>query len=761
VKLPRWTTYPALASLFAMALVAIPRPTEPASEKASPEAYGASVRAALAEPSVAVPPAPAEHRKVVVLGIDGLDPDILREVVERFPERMPNFRRLIAEGDGVQPLATSTPPQSPVAWSNFISGRDPGGHGIFDFIHRDPVTRGLLGSTTKALPASGFARLVGGDDGSLGLPGKYQFPLGGESESNRSGRSFWQALSEHGVPADIWRMPANFPVEPAKGLSFPGMMTPALDSAYGEYTFYTTDPPTTTSGSGGKIETVRADDGLIYTSLFGPENAFVESGERAKAPLRILVDYESRSALLEFGLEKILIEEGEWSTFKPVTFDMLPMSLMPMGGIVRFYLRSVEPEFELYASPINFDPTAPATPVSEPQDASADLADRTHGIGLYYTQGMAEEVSGVKNDVLTIPEFLEQADLVYEERLRMMDYALDHYLESGEGGLLFFYYSTIDLTNHMVWALFDPEHPFHSKYAHLAPQDSSAWSGRPGSKWGEVVWDLYMKMDPVLGRLRERIGEDATVIVMSDHGFAPYRRTFSLNTWLYEEGYLVLRDGLEKELPREHPDHHPIQLTGTYDHDEDPETPEISMVDWERTRAYGVGFNGLYLNLKGREGCDHDGEPVEGAAPGSVDESERRDLARELKEKLERITDPDNGGKRVVVRADLAWEVYGEDGERLDEAPDVLVGYNTDYENSEDSTQGSIPHDVLEDNLGGSFVGSHLMAPEMVPGTLLANRPLRDGQHALEDLTVEILAQYGIDPVEGMVGHRVLADTTP
>ena len=47
------------------------------------------------------------------------------------------------------------------------------------------------------------------------------------------------------------------------------------------------------------------------------------------------------------------------------------------------------------------------------------------------------------------------------------------------------------------------------------------WSGREGSTWKEVVYDLYILMDPVLGRLRERVGEDVELMVMSDHGFAP------------------------------------------------------------------------------------------------------------------------------------------------------------------------------------------------------------------------------------------------
>lgn len=757
MRLPLWTAYPALAMLGTMLVAGIPRPlpADPYAGAAAAARAGALASSSLSSSAAAQD----EFPRFVVLGIDGLDPEVLSDVIQRFPERMPNFRALIAEGDGIHSLGTSTPPQSPVAWSNFITGRDPGGHGIYDFIHRDPVHRTPLPSTTKSEPVE-----------VKHLPGRYRFPLGGTSESNRTGLSFWRVLADNGVPADVWRMPANFPVEPAQGLSFPGMMAPALDSAYGEYTFYTTNPPIETSVNGGKIETVSVYDGRIDTRLIGPENSFVdplidsssgtETAERGTLPLIILIDEESRSALIDLGHDKILLEEGEWSGFKAVTFDLLPMGLMPMGGTVRFYLRSVAPEFELYASPINIDPLDPATPVSEPESASADLADRTTGIGLYYTQGMAEEVNALKAEVLSVPEFMQQTQLVYSERRRMMDYAVEHYLDQQQGGLLFFYYSTVDLTGHMAWSLFDDSHPFHD--AELAAQDSSDWSGREGSTWKDVIYDLYMQMDPVLGQLRERIGQDTALVVMSDHGFAPYKRTFSLNTWLYDNGYLVLREGREKELSRDQPAFRSVNIAAVFDDDGDPQTAPVSVVDWERTRAYGIGFNGLYLNLEGREGCDSDGNLIEGADPGSVAVSEVPALLAELKQKLEAVRDPQNGGKQVVVRADITSahdpsSIYR--GERVSEAPDIQVGYNTDYENSEQSTLGGIPHDILEDNLGGSFMGSHLMAPELVAGTLLTNRPLRPGPHALEDLTVEILAFYGIDPIEGMIGHRVLQDT--
>src|SRR5574341_1746398 len=124
--LPRWTVYPALLVIGLLVFMAIPHRTS-----VDPYANGGVARS------------------VVVLGVDGMDPDILKEVIERYPERMDNFRWLVAQADGIQTLGTSTPPQSPVAWSNFITGMNPGGHGIFDFIHRDPVLRTPEPSTTR------------------------------------------------------------------------------------------------------------------------------------------------------------------------------------------------------------------------------------------------------------------------------------------------------------------------------------------------------------------------------------------------------------------------------------------------------------------------------------------------------------------------------------------------------------------------------------------------------------------------------------
>lgn len=739
ITIPRWTVYPSVLVVVGMGVAVFPRPAE--EEHAGAAASTRRHAAASEEPVGAAAVSDFEHKPIVVLGVDGLDPEILAATIEAYPEAMGNFVWLRDSMSGIQSLGTSIPPQSPVAWSNFITGRDPGAHGIFDFVHRDPVTRGQVAPTVTV------------EDGwNIPLPGEWTLAIPGASTPTRQGDAFWKVLADNGVPADIWRIPANFPVEPADGVSFPGMMTPVLDGSYGGATLYTAQKAEQEAKpfmEPSHLVGVQAFGGKIDTFIQGPHNPFkVAEAEAAQIPLMIYIDPQSGSAALDTGFEVLVLRPGEWSAFTSVTFDMLPAGMMPMVGITRFYVRSLAP-FEMYMAPINFDPMAPATTISEPSSAATDLAK---AIGPYYSQGMPEDVGALKEGILDDGEFLELGNLVYEERMRMLDYALDNYVERGEGGVLFFYFSTVDLTSHMMWRHSDPEHPAYD--ASQAATDSSAYSGNDGSTWGTTIYDAITKIDPALGQIRERLGDDVTYIVMSDHGFAPYRRKFHLNAWLLEEGYLVLRDGQEERLsnPKDK-----VHVFDKFNAAGDGETPDLrTVVDWSRTRAYGIGFNGLYLNLEGRE---QDDPATDEDERGIVSRDDADALLREIQQKLEALIDDD--GTQVVLRCDWASEVYTlESDAARATSPDMIVGYNGNYGCSDESTLGQIyPRDRwIEDNVGGTFNGSHLMAPEVVPGTLLSNRPVRPGQHALHDLTVEILGRYGIEPQQFMNGHRVLED---
>ncbi len=135
------------------------------------------------------------EKSVIVLGVDGMDPGFL----ERHWNDLPNLNRLRDKG-GLTRLATTTPPQSPVAWSTFITGTDPTEHGLFDFVHRDPSTLQPISSMAEVTAPAHTLEI-----------GPWLLPLSSaQVRSFRSGRSFWEILSAVGIPVTVVSMPTNY-----------------------------------------------------------------------------------------------------------------------------------------------------------------------------------------------------------------------------------------------------------------------------------------------------------------------------------------------------------------------------------------------------------------------------------------------------------------------------------------------------------------------------------------------------------------------
>jgi predicted AlkP superfamily phosphohydrolase/phosphomutase len=377
------------------------------------------------------------------------------------------------------------------------------------------------------------------------------------------------------------------------------------------------------------------------------------------------------------------------------------MGLSTVSGTVRFYAKELSPGLQIYASPVNISPSAPAMPLSSPDEFATDLFD---ALGFYYTQGMPEETDALKDGVFDDDDYLKQVELVQRDNQRMIRLALDRF-EPGDA--TFVYLSDIDLQCHMLWRHGDPKHPEASPH----PAHDPAIAPRHARD----IERFYRDVDRELGEIRERLPEGTLLVVMSDHGFQPYRRKLHLNAWLRDEGYLVLKDGKQ---------------TGQI---------VAGSVDWSKTRAYGLGFNGLYLNLAGREG------------QGIVPPSGRGALAAEITAKLEALRDPKNG-RRVVLRVDAADAVYS--AQRRHEGPDLIVGYDRGYGASDESTLGEITSEQIEDNVS-RWSGNHLMSPDVVPGILLVNRKLQGDGYDLTDLTATLLAHYGLPPAQGMTGQPI------
>jgi predicted AlkP superfamily phosphohydrolase/phosphomutase len=637
-----------------------------------------------------------------VLGMDGLDPNLLEAAMNA--GRMPNFEKLAADGDFL-PLGTSLPPESPVAWANFNTGLDPGGHGIFDFIHRKWVTG--RGGGRIQLYSSMVESTSPSYDGwfdDVWFFG-YRIPLvTGEIKNRVRGTFYWKHLADAGIPTSVIRPPDNFPPPETGARTFSGMGTPDLLGGLGTFTYFSEVAPANVDRFPGKcfLRIVRVQGGAARDVLYGPDNTFAYPEgprgtlPRSEVPVVIYPDAPRKVARIDIGDETRVLALGEWSDWVPVSFPLIP-HVTSATGMVRVYLQSVKP-LKVYVSPVNIDPRDPAMPVSTPTEAAPELAA---AIGPYYTQGMAEETNAARLDVFDSGEYIKQFDLVIAERNRMLDHELERFEK--EGGYTFVYYSTSDLAAHILYQHIDPKHPrFDENAAKL---------------YGQSLEDVYAEMDRVLGRVMESVPDGTRIVVMSDHGFATVRRKLSLNSWLYEHGFLKVN----------YPERRGEKDDG------------FRYVNWPETQAYSVGFQDIYLNLYGRE-------PNGVVMPG--DEADR--VCAQIIEGLEALTDPETGA-RVITKVYRKEDVYH--GEAFEEAPDLIVGFAPGYENADESALGSVPKELIVDN-DDAWSGSHLMDPIHVPGVLLANKKFTLRDPELRDLTVTILAEFGIDAGD-LPGRRI------
>jgi len=626
----------------------------------------------------------ALSKRVLVIGFDGMDPKILTRLIEE--GKVPSFEKLSKMGDFL-PLTSSIPSQSPVAWANFITGMNPGGHGIFDFIHREPDSYLPFLSTSRTEPPKRTLKL-----------GSWVLPLsGGKVELLRRGRAFWQILEDYSIPATIFRVPSNFPPAESKQRTISGMGTPDVLGTYGTFSFYTEQPKELREDiSGGAVYPVEVRDNVVEAQLVGPKNTFKKGNPTAMVDFTVYIDPESRMAKVVVQDEEVTLKEGEWSRWVRVKFPMLPL-LASLRGICRFYLKETHPVFKLYVTPINLDPKDPAMPISTPKSYSKELARH---LGYFYTQGMAEDTKALDQGVLDDGEFLQQAEIVLEERMRMFHYELERF----RSGLLFFYFSTLDQGTHMFWRLMDPKHP--------------SYDPQLVDKYGNVVETLYQKMDEALGIALSYVDENTTLIVMSDHGFGPFYRGFQLNTWLEENGYVTLIDEWRQG-----------------------EMEFFMNTDWYNTRAYALGFNGLYINQAGREGY--------GIVPPG---EEKEALLEELAEKLTQVRDPQTG-LQVISHAYRADEVY--QGGEMKYAPDLIIGYNWGYRASNETALGMFPRGELFRDNTDKWSGDHCMDYVWIPGIILSNKKIKYRQPALYDIAPTILEEFGIPLPKEMVGRPI------
>lgn len=613
-------------------------------------------------------------RRVVVLGLDGLDPKLVRAQIAA--GKLPNMTALAQVGCFME-LRTVAPAITPAAWSSFLTGQDPSHHAIFDFVTRDPATYLPKLSSFEVCEATTSKRFRKSRSRARLL---------------RRGIPFWHEVANHRMEVTVLRVPITFPPERFRGRILSGMCVPDLLGTQGTYSYFASNDSRMRAASEDFYPLHLSDD-RACTALRGPTAATSPAGN-----LVLRIKRTGSRISLKLGKQwQVQLSPGESSKWLRIQFGS---RFRPIHALTRFYLKSAQPDVELYMSPLHLDPERSVTPISHPPLFSDYLAKKN---GPFGTLGQAEDTSALNDDVLDEEGFLQHAWSLFEERRTMFIESLN----SNVDDLTICVFDTPDRIQHMFWRYMECTHPAHEGQT---------------AKHAHAIEEMLDKMDELVGETVRLLQPETLLLVISDHGFTSFRRGVDLNRWLEVNGYLHRRV------------------------DARPEAAWLDGIDWSRTRAFAMGLTGIFVNLRGRE------------AKGIVDPgSELTDLLAQIKHGLEDLRDPQCDNARVIRRVRVAREEF-QGPHRLD-GPDLLVGYEAGYRGSWESAKGQVTDSVLHDNTR-KWSGDHCVDPELVPGVLLANTSFSCENPHILDLAPTILDLFGIARTSTMQGRSLFDSET-
>ena len=622
------------------------------------------------------PPKKPRYKRVVILGLDGLDYGLTRKLLEE--GKLPNFAALQKQGCFV-PLGSTLPPISPVAWSSFQTGVNPGKHNIFDFLIPDERTYMPKLSSAEIRPPRRSLRI-----------GKWRIPLGkADVRLLRKSKPFWSVLSDYGVYNSILRVPITFPPEKLRGVQLSAMCVPDIRGTQGTFSFFTTKPPEGKKKAEGEVQLITRKGNVGYSKILGPDHPLRSDRGPLELPFTLTIKGPGK-AVLNIGGAKFDLTQDIYSEWVPIVFKA--GAGIKVKGVSKFLLLRTEPEIELYSTPVNIDPESPALPIGYPSVYPVYLANKQ---GSFATLGLAEDTWGLNDHVLKDEHFYQQCVDHDREREAMFFDSLDKVSR----GLCVCVFDGSDRMQHMFWRYHDEHHP-------ARPAELPALHGN-------AIEDLYKRMDDLVGRTVAKCQDPSTLLmVLSDHGFTTFRRGVDLNRWLEENGYLVVDDARRGD-------------------------EYLAGIDWSKTKAFAIGLTGIFVNIKDK------------FAQGIVTEGEEADTLRaEIAAKLGAVLDPEHNIK-AIRRVFQAQKTYV--GPYKNQAPDLIVGYDSGYRVSWDAAVGKTTTQVFHNNTK-AWSGDHCVDPSVVPGILFCNQPIEATNPRLLDLAPTVLDLFGVPAPEYMDG---------
>lgn len=691
-----------------------------------------------------------QNQKLVILGFDGADARLTEQWMNE--GKLPNLARLRAQGS-FAPLRPTIPSQTPVAWSTFSTGLNPGRHGVFDFLKRDPKTYtpafaaaeegkapflfganntwvvGLIAAAVVALlfllifklfrlrwaVAAGIAVVLGIAAGvGSGAAADRLLPKSRPvAINNQQGDTFWKLLGQSGKRVTVMRIPVTFPPKSYdNGHLLSGLGVPDVSGRIGKPFYFTSELFFTPKGGGDfKVEVVELVDnkGEIETEIKGPQNElFPEQSDYIKIPMKLTVPEDKKSLRIQVSGNDLTLKSGQWSDWVRITFPF--NSIIKLKGIGRFRVLSIEPEVRVYLSAIQFDPEnlPPGFDITTPASFVDDL---THEHGLFKTQGWMIDTWSTTAGTIDEGVFLEDVKMTVEKDKEI----LNSLLAKDDWDVLVHYFEFTDRVQHMMFRFFDPKHPLYT------PEGAA--------KWGGSILASYQDMDRIVGETMQRMPAGAKLLVVSDHGFASFRRGMNYNTWLAKNGFMTLTGEDAKRM----------NLEDLFDQGD-----FFVNVDWSKTKAYALGLGQVYINLKGRE------------EKGIVEPGEEyKQVVAAIKAGLEAYVDEETGERPVahVFTRDEAYNGVYDPALIPDLIPSNSEGYRVGWQDS----LGGIAKTIVEPNTE-IWSGDHCSVyPPLVQGILFSNARLDVGNGAyMGDMMPTILALYGVKPTTNLDGRSLL-----
>jgi predicted AlkP superfamily phosphohydrolase/phosphomutase len=427
--------------------------------------------------------------RTVIVGFDSFDPGIFEKLSER--GQLPNLAKFAGQG-GYSPLEVCSPPQTEVSWTCIATGVDPGSHGIFDFVHRDPAT---------------YVPYV-----SL-LPTK-QSAVGEQFLPPYTTRTFFHEAAAMGYPSTALWWPALFPARPELPVAtIPGLGTPDIRGQLGVGTYLTTEPGEKKKVRVGKLEP--GGKGIYTGVLEGPQTKTKQGIQPLLQPITI-EKLDGDCARLVVGKQRLELKLGHWS---PIIEIQFPGGFAyTVHAITQAILTELNGRVSLYFLPLQIHPLHSPWHYATP---SSLVKDAWKNAGPFLTLGWPQDTNALEDGCINDEQFLALCDSIFESRKRIYFRRLDGFKEGVLAGI----FDCLDRVQHMFL------------------RDRM-----------DIVESWYARLDGFVGQVQERIDrlglEKYRYLVLSDHGFKTFEYKVHLNNWLIANGYMSMSDSAGTDLSK-------------------------------------------------------------------------------------------------------------------------------------------------------------------------------------------------------------------